>query len=125
MKTYTKEQKKEYFKNLREEWQKSKKMSENNKEMKAVIREAGLNCSLTSFAMVQNQMKVQKIDGIPYVDCKTFKNWKESGFKVKKGEKSTVKGIVWMNTSKDDEDDIYLYPKVYHLFHKKQVEEIE
>ncbi len=64
-----------------------------------------------------------KLDGIPYIDCKTFKKWQESGYIVKKGEKSKISGITWISNEKDD-DEKFIYPKQYNLFHKSQVTEL-
>lgn len=57
---------------------------------------------------------------------KTFKGWTEAGFKVKKGEKSQVKGLTRLKSGSKgaDDDDGYVFPKVYHLFHSSQVEQL-
>ena len=73
-------------------------------------------------------MRAQNLDGVPYIDAKTYQGWKQSGFQVKKGEKSTLNGIVWLkcgpkNASGEvDDDSAFLIPKLYHLFHRSQVE---
>ena len=75
-------------------------------------------------------MRAKKLNGLPYVDCKTYKKWQRSGFQVKKGEKAKINGVVWMHpliTNKNGdkiEDPDTLFPKVYKLFHKSQVEKI-
>jgi hypothetical protein len=132
-KKFSKEEKHEYFVALREEWQKSKLLAENDMEAEALFREAGeKGTSYNGFYFVYKQMKALKLEGLPYVDSKTFQGWRQNGFKVKKGEKSKIYGITWMAVKRDnkenktDEDDIdYMYPKVYHLFHRSQVEEVE
>lgn len=135
MKKYSKQEKKEYFDKLRLEWQKSKALAENDMKAEALYREAGLSgVSYFSFFFILRQMKALKLEGLPYVDCKTFNKWSENGYKVKKGEKSKLYGITWMavkedgkiSKDKDNQDDVkFIYPKVYKLFHKSQVEERE
>ena len=133
MKTYTKEEKREYFKNLRDRWNSVKK-SHTEKEIsdaQAVIAAHGLNVSGYSFLFTTIQMEKLGLEGIPYLDAKTFQGWKEAGFQVRKGEKSLLSGITWVgvgNKSEDPDeaekagDEGYLFPKEYHLFHRSQVE---
>jgi len=124
---FTKEQKAEYFRGLREEWARVKKLSEGNDKARAVFEASGLQgVSFIGFQIVLAQMKDLALEGLPYVDAKTFQGWKQSGFQVKKGEKSKIHVITWIGKKKenDEEDDAVLFPKVYHLFHKSQVEEI-
>ncbi len=125
-KTFTKEEKKEYFKSLREQWQASKKLADNDETAKALHREAGSNYSYYSFYFTLLAMREQNLEGIPYVDCKTFNKWKEAGFKVIKGEKSKVKGLTWIHPVNKEGEELedMIYPKTYHLFHKTQVEEL-
>ena len=95
------------------------------KEINAIIKNHGLDISQTSFIMVENQMVKKGFSGIPYLDMKTFKKWQENGFIVRKGEKSEVKGIVWLDIKdKKTGEDKMVFPKVYHLFHNSQVEKI-
>lgn len=134
-KVFTKEEKKAYFENLRLEWKKSKALAENDMEAEALFRESGLEgVSYFSFYFVLKQMKALKLAGIPYVDTKTFQGWRENGYKVIKGEKSKLHGVTWLKvvdskvvsrSSANEEEKGYLYPKVYHLFHKTQVGELE
>jgi hypothetical protein len=133
MKPFTKEQKKEYFANLREQW-KVAKQSADIDEIKAIIQNHGLNISPFSFAFVSMQMKALGFDGLPYLDCKIFQGWKENGFIVKKGEKSKIDGLTWLHPTHKEtnetgkiektENTDYLFPKVYHLFHRSQTEPI-
>lgn len=125
--TYTKEQKNNYFTNLRTEWKKSKAMAENDQLMQALYREAGVNFSYWSFAFTKYEMDAKGLHGTPYIDCKTFNGWRDAGFIVNKGEKSVIRGITWIHPKgKDgDEDETFLYPKVYNLFHVSQVSEIK
>lgn len=130
--TFTAEQKRQYFKGLREQWKARKALADQDinarERYQAIQAEAGGNFSYYSFYFTLCDMQAQKLDGNPYVDCKTFNGWRASGFKVKKGEKSKVSGIVWLSpVSKDKEtgkeiDSDYVYPKIYHLFHRTQVE---
>lgn len=127
IKEYTKEQKSEYFKNLRERWAQNKLAADQDldarKRFEAIESEAG-KISYYSFYFTLQDMIRNKFEGNPYVDTKTYQGWKQSGFKVKKGEKSKIDGITWMDIGKENEDKI-LVPKIYHLFHKTQVEPIQ
>lgn len=126
-KTYTTEEKNAYFKSLRERWNKSKKLAEGDEVAKALYQEVGGDFSYASFYFTLMEMKAKKLDGVPYIDCKTFNGWRQAGFMVKKGEKSKIDGIVWLHPKdkdgEDDEDNIY--PKIYKLFHKSQVDKIK
>ena len=130
MTKYTKEQKAAYFKSLREQWQAAKKLAENGgqAEYQAMVATHGFNISATGYMLVSMQMKAQGLNGIPYLDAKTFMGWKQNGFKVRKGEKSTLSGITWVGVTPDNEDNdektSYAFPKQYHLFHRSQVEPI-
>ena len=129
-KQYTKEQKQAYFKSLRQQWDAAKKHAQNGgaAEYEAMVKTHGFNISATGYFLVSMQMKSQGLDGIPYLDAKTFMGWKENGFKVRKGEKSTLSGITWIGVKPKDQDDEqstgYAMPKAYHLFHRSQVEPI-
>jgi len=126
MQKRSKEEIKEYYKTLRERWAKAKELSETDQEAKAIYENLGKDFSYTSFYFTLMDMKEQNLEGIPYIDCKTFKGWIENGYKVKKGEKSKLQGITWVGDKKgENEDDLFIYPKVYYLFHKSQVEEIK
>ena len=135
MKTYTKEEKKEYFKSLRGKWQTIKNAVDAKEldKIKAIIAEHGLNVSPWSYAFTAASMAYHGFDGIPYLDCKTFQGWHERGFQVRKGERSKIKGIVWIglgNKSEDPEiaeksESGYMMPKVYYLFHRSQVDPIK
>jgi hypothetical protein len=126
---YSKEEKKEYFKNLREEWKVRKELAESDTKVKekwnALQEESGGRFSYYSYYFTLMDMQALNLPGQPYVDTKTFKKWREVGFKVKKGEKAVIRGITWMHPqTKDGEDESFLYPKVYNLFHFNQVEKI-
>ena len=130
MAKYNKEQKAEYFKQLREQWKKAKEISAlEGKEIEAIIMTHGLNISITGFQVVITQMKEQGLDGLPYLDAKTYKGWKESGYQVKRGQSSTLSGITWIGTkgkeaaeNGGEDKKGFTFPKCYHLFHRSQVE---
>ena len=84
------------------------------------------NKSLTGFIVIKRQMDKQKIEGLPYEDTKTFNLWKKSGYTVKKGEKSSLFGIVWKTVKEKDSEEIkFMYPKQYSVFHRGQVTSLE
>jgi len=92
----------------------------------------GGKVSYYSFYFTLRQMKDQKLKGIPYIDAKTFNGWKQVGFRVMKGQHSTLQGITWVESKKKEEEEEdgkkkrkFIYPKIYHLFHRTQVEEVK
>jgi hypothetical protein len=127
---YSKQEKQAHFKQLRERWQQAKKMLNDGKisEIQAIIATHGLKVSVSGYMFVSIQMRRQGLDGIPYLDAKTYRGWKDNGFHVRKGQKSTLSGITWIHPeSKNDNGEIeenedYVFPKEYHLFHRSQVE---
>ena len=133
--TYTKEQKKEYFNSLRERWAKNKELAENDTtargQYEAMSKESEKGFSYYGFYFALLSMRANGFEGLPYIDAKTFQGWKKAGFIVKKGAKSRIEGITWLEVgeSKDKDgqknDDGYLLPKMYHLFHRSQVEELK
>lgn len=131
MAKYTKDQKKEYFAGLRAQWENAKKLLTDDKikVIDAAIATHGLNISRTGYMLVSMQMLAQDIDGIPYLDAKTYQGWKENGFQVKKGEKSVLGSITWIgikSKSVENGDKVdkkgFMMPKAYSLFHRSQVE---
>lgn len=122
----TKEEIKAYYANKREQWKKAKELSSTNK-YKALyeiyVKRSGQDISMTSFAYVAAQMEYQNLEGLPYLDCMTFDKWIHNGFKVKKGSKSTLDGLVWRSFKTESEDEV-MFPKTYNLFHRSQVEAI-
>jgi hypothetical protein len=138
---YTKEEKQAYFRGLRERWQavKASITDDARTQINAVMAERGLNFSVNSWVIIEQQMRAQGLDGLPYVDAKTFHGWRESGFMVRKGEKSTLSGITWIGTGDGDDDggahgengangdgkkEKFVFPKSYALFHRSQVDAI-
>jgi len=123
---FTKEEKNKYFKNLRERWATSKLLADKDKTVEALYNEVGGTFSYYSFYWTLMEMRSLDLEGVPYVDAKTFKGWKEAGFIVKKGEKSKLSGITWLAVkNKKGEETEFMIPKEYHLFHKSQVEELK
>lgn len=125
---HTKAEKAAYMKDLRQQWQDVKKQLTEGKikEIQAIIATHGLKISTTGFMFCAVQMKRQGLEGLPYLDAKTFKGWKENGFTVRKGEHSTLKGITWVGVGGKETDDTetnfdYMIPRQYHLFHRSQV----
>jgi len=133
---HTKKEKQAYLKELRNQWKAAKQLLNEEKisEIQAIIKTHGMNISAMGFFFVSIQMRQQNLDGLPYLDAKTYKGWKENGFHVKKGTKSTLSGITWINVGGGDDPDIadkdhrgtddggFMFPKQYHLFHRSQVE---
>ena len=129
---HTEEQKKAYFKQLREQWENAKKLltEDKIKVIDAAIATHGLNISRTGYMLVSMQMLAQDLDGIPYLDAKTYKGWKENGFQVRKGETSTLGSITWIGVKSKEKHETpdgegkkgFMMPKAYKLFHRSQVE---
>lgn len=122
----TKEEKKAYFDALRKSWQESKELAQQDK-YKAIYQEclkANLKISATGLVFTALQMEKLGLEGTPYIDCKTFKGWKDCGYIVKKGEHSQINGLTWIKSEKenDDEENKYVFPKIYKLFHSSQTE---
>lgn len=133
--TYTKEEKKQYFKSLANQWKEIKQETQSAKEYESIYKSspASQHISMISYWLTKIEMNTQGLEGEPYIDMKTFKAWKEAGYKVLKGEKSKVSGIAWkhpvtkmtVNDKKIElEDDDFLYPKKYNLFHRSQVTQL-
>ena len=123
--------KKTHMAELRQRWQAAKKETENpaTKSLYALLREQSpeMRISFYSFAFVLAAMQRADMEGLPYLDCKTFNEWKNCGFMVKKGEKSKIQGLVWKSFKTKEENEKgekleFLFPKAYALFHKSQVE---
>lgn len=130
------EEKKLYFAQLRERWAENKKSAEGDADARArydaIIAEApDFKMSFYSFYFTLQSMHAQGLDGTPYIDTKTFNGWIQSGFKVKKGEHSVIDGITWIASNSNSKseakkkDDGFVYPKIYKLFHRTQVEAIK
>ena len=130
MKKYTKEQKKTYFKGLRDKWEMQKKEFEALpiKEQNRIIGYQILvgAKSVIAFYDVYKALKSQGLDGLPYQDVKTFGGWKSSGFIVKKDEEAFHKATSWKDVNEDKEGlETFLIPRLYSVFHRTQVEAID
>lgn len=118
-----------YFQSLRDRWQAIKDSATAGEidAATAAIATHGLQVSPWSYMFTAASMRAQGLEGIPYLDTKTFQGWRAAGFMVRKGEKSTLSGITWVSVKGKDgapDDDGYMYPKEYHLFHRSQVDAI-
>jgi hypothetical protein len=80
----------------------------------------GKRISPHSFLDVLKAMEKLNLKGVPIIDTMTYSGWLANGYKVKKGEKSFYKSITWIDNK--DETSREIYPKIYSLFHRSQVE---
>jgi len=131
MKTYTKAEKRAYYSKLQKRWKEIKELADNDQTAQALFEATGGNHSYYSFYFTLLDMRAQGLEGLPYIDCKTFDGWKQSGYLVKKGEVSKINGIVWIRAQRNTAQGTYeeidgapLFPKMYHLFHTSQVNEL-
>lgn len=97
-KEYTAEQKRAYFQGLRERWTANKEAAAKDTDALAQyeamrIESPSGRVSFYSFYYTLQDMRAQGLEGLPYIDAKTFKSWREAGFMVRKGEHSKLKGI--------------------------------
>ncbi len=131
--TYTAEQKREYFAQLRKEWQSAKAASQGNGEIEAIykhLQKMGIrNLSPVNIQLVYMQAEAVGFEGMPYVDFKTYQEWRKTGYQVRKGEKSQVHTITWVGPGRNGDDGesdkpAYLFPKLTNLFHSSQVDPI-
>lgn len=131
---YTREQIAAFMKQIHAEWRETKERYNTDLTMQEAYRQAMQqieNLSQYGFAHVAYQMQKLNLPGFPVIDCKTFAGWKKEGFRVKKGEHSNIRGITWRPISNEvdnngtTEEEKFMIPKIYHLFHRSQVEEIE
>lgn len=123
----TKAEVKKFYAGMRSQWKEAKELSLKmlplqKKELEK-IQKVLPAMSPMGYMFCKKQMENQGLNGLPWLDCKTFKGRKESGFVVKKWEHAKVHGLsriaVW------DEWKEFRYPKVYNLFHSSQVEAIK
>jgi hypothetical protein len=124
---FTPEQKQAYYNGLRSKWAEAKALAATD-EIGAVytqLREMGLgDISRYNVSLIFMQAKELGLDGLPYVDFKTYEHWRASGFQVRKGEKSPVFSLTWIGHKGEDgeEADGKRWPKMTYLFHSSQVE---
>ena len=124
--------KKTYYANMRKKRKQAKELSEKitplEREELQKIHEVIPQMSDTGYMFCKIQMKNEGLEWLPGLDTKTYKGRKDLGFKVKKWQKSIIKGFTRVKTKNkewEDDDDGYMYPKVYHLFHTSQVEALD
>lgn len=60
----------------------------------------------------------------PYVNVRTFREWKELGYKIKEGSKS-IKSYTFVTVEDEETGEEETYKKKVHLFCWKQVEPME
>ena len=122
---------KDHSKELRDRWNKAKALLNDKtcSEIDAIMQTHGMNISQTGFMVVASEMKQQGLEGIRYLDAKTYKGWKDNGFQVRKGEKSTLGSITWVGVGKKEPTSAkpegkkgFMFPKSYNLFHRSQVD---
>lgn len=133
---YTPEEIKQYYAEIRERWTIAKELSTSDK-CRAILDQMALHgiteVSPTSIMAVQMQLEELGLDGLPFVDVKTFQGWKEIGYVVRKGQKSILTGVSWKPTEKKNQETGEteetgrgrLLAKGYALFHRSQVEKME
>jgi hypothetical protein len=98
-----------------------------------VLALAGIVCSPASFIDVMKVMEAKGLDGVPFMDTKTFNAWRGEGRRVKKGEKAIYQSVSWnkIENIKEHKDgsievtDEFRGGKIYSLFHRSQTEEIK
>lgn len=78
--------------------------------------------------MVEEQIRERYGDKVadeydPLTNVRTFKNWKEVGHHVKKGEKA-IRSITFVDVKDPQGNTVKKYPKTVFLFHYRQVEKI-
>lgn len=126
-KQFTPEQKKQHFTQLRQQWQQAKNLSQSD-ELAAIysqLRNMGIgDISLYNVSLILMQAQQLGLQGLPYLDFKTYEGWRKVGYQVKRGEKSPVYSITWVGASNQEEgeESKVRYPKLTHLFHSSQVE---
>ena len=127
-KQFTPEQKREHFNHLRRQWQQAKSLAASD-EIGAIysqLKDMGItgDISIYNISLILMQAQLLGLEGLPYLDFKTYEGWKKSGFQVKRGEKSPVYSITWVGHKGDEEgeDSKVRWPKLTHLFHSSQVE---
>lgn len=128
-KQFTPQQKKEHFTHLRRQWQQAKNLAASDPitAIYSQLREMGIarDISIYNISLIMMQAQSLGLEGLPYLDFKTYEGWKKSGFQVKRGEKSPVYSITWVGAKGEEgEDSGARWPKLTHLFHSSQVEDI-
>ena len=115
------------------EYQEAKKIAdtpETQSFLATAIEQFGGEINPNSFAFVLTQMRLQGLKGFPYVHTRTYRHWRESGRQVRKGEKSHLHSVTWINSKSNQEKgevegEGRAYPKITNLFHISQTDPIE
>lgn len=130
-KQYTPEEKRAYFTKLHQEWREAKEAARGNGEVEAIFKHLQKmnlpHLSLVNIQLVLTQAQALNLEGIPYVDFKTYEHWQKSGYQVRRGEKSQIHTITWLGKDSDEDDEdseSYRFPKLTSLFHSSQVDPI-
>jgi len=82
--------------------------------------------SASTYNLVASQIKERWGEGEvaqydPYTNCLTFRQWSESGYKIKPGEKA-IKSVTLVEVKDKDGKVVKRYPKTVNLFYQRQVE---
>lgn len=95
------------------------------------LMEEGKLSGSGEFVEVENEDGTKKLLELPE-EIHTFNGWKARGFKVKKGEKSSIKFAIWKHTSKkveskdgEESEKTRMFMKTSAFFTAKQVEPIK
>ena len=126
---FTSEQKREYFASLRSKWAAAKALASTDAMSAAYAQLRGMgigDISLYNVSLILMQAQSLGLDGLPYIDFKTYEHWRSSGFQVRKGEKSAVFSLTWIGAKGEDGEEVEgaRWPKMTYLFHSSQVEAI-
>lgn len=93
----------------------------------------GIYTSPQSFLEVKSVLEAKNLEGVPFIDTKTFAGWQAVGRRVKKGEKAIYQSVTWnkIENIKEHADgsleitDEFRGGKVYSIFHISQTEEVK
>lgn len=129
-KQYTPEEKRAYYQSLHQEWREAKEAAQGNGETEAIFKHLQKmkidRLSLVNIQLVLMQAQALGLEGMPYIDFKTYKEWQRSGFQVRYGETAKVHTITWIGQDEDEDEEKegYRFPKLTSLFHSSQVDPI-
>jgi hypothetical protein len=131
-KQFSAEEKRAYQAGLRREWAEAKEAAAGNGEVEKIYQHLAkmgvTRLSAVNIQLVLMQAGAAGFDGMPYVDFKTYQEWKRNGFQVERGQSSKVHTITWIGVGGKEEDEdespSYMFPRLTNLFHSSQVKEI-
>ena len=123
----TKEEVKDYYASIKREWKEAKELwdvisAEQQQEL-LEIQWIIPQMSATWYMFCKRQMSILWLEWLPWVDTKTFKLRKDSWYVVKKWQKSVIIWLTRIKVEREDDEE-FMYPKLYKLFHRDQVEKI-